>query len=83
LSGAFVGDKNFSVIKMHGTTIKIRSIRLLMTLGHADRSVISQFGFAHVNQVYWFPVLFTILRLPWCIVFCLNLHATQKIYTVC
>jgi hypothetical protein len=23
IKGAFVGDKNFSVIKMHGTTIKI------------------------------------------------------------
>jgi len=39
------------------------NIRLLMTLGHTDSSFISQFGFAHVNQIYWFPALFTILRL--------------------
>lgn len=58
------------------------NIRLLMTLGHADRPVISQFGFAHVNQVYWFPALFTIVRLLCRIVFCLNLYATQKMYTV-
>jgi hypothetical protein len=25
--GAFVGDKNFSVIKMHGTTIKKQKIK--------------------------------------------------------
>jgi hypothetical protein len=54
------------------------NIRFLMTLGHADRSVISQFGFDHVNQVYWFPALLTIVRLPCRIVFCLNLYATQK-----
>jgi hypothetical protein len=27
--GAFVGDKNFSVIKMHGTTIKTDIVSLL------------------------------------------------------
>ena len=25
IKGAFVGDKNFDVIKMHGTTIKIKN----------------------------------------------------------
>jgi len=53
-----------------------------MTLGHADRSVISQFGFVHMNQVYWFPALFTILQLLCRIVFCLNSYATQRMYTV-
>jgi hypothetical protein len=28
IKGAFVGEKNFDVIKMHGTTIKIEKIKI-------------------------------------------------------
>ena len=58
---------NLKSVKQKWPPVKFENefwnIRLLMTSVHADPSVISQFGFAHMNQIYRFPALFTILLL--------------------
>jgi len=36
IKGAFVGEKHFDVIKMHGTTIKITVVRLVFAVGFSN-----------------------------------------------